>query len=396
MLRDIYIEHWFEPNIQLAFLFDIANYIFIASIILMISRHYKISGSFFTIIAISLSTPFLFNGLLFDWSKFPDQSKYLMAAQNIRTEIFVNQCFEFDFQEKFFCNTKLTIKTIIPDFIFALSPLVNLETYKSIGILNRGLFLVMIIFFYHRKIITGNLLLIFLFMPSTILYTSLSLREVIIINLMLFYIYFFFNAKYTLSILSIVLLYFVKSQNVIILVFSTFLIYIFGQEKIKIKYLFFSILLLLSIVLLFNEQILNSVNHYRRGLFLEEYGGYKSELSGVIYNQKNQLFFDFKSVSLVFVQFFEFLISPIRNINSPFLFIIVMENILLPVIFYLGFKKNKKIILIWISILLCSYLMYAPFIFNDGQIHRYKLPLILFVLFGYSLNLQKAKMIKNL
>ena len=398
MLRNINIEHWFTPNIQLTLLFDSANYIFIALIILMISRHYKISGSFFTIIAISLSTPFLFNGPQFDWTIFPDQSKYFIGSSSIRKDIFINGCFEFNFQAKMFCSTEIDYKTIIPNFIFGLSPLLNIETYRSIGILNRGFFLVMVIFFYHKKIITGNLLLIFLLMPSIILYSSLALREVIIINLMLFYIYFFFNGRYTLSIISIIILFFVKSQNIIILIISTLLVYIFGQEKIKIKSLFFFILFLLLLILLFlgfKDQILNSLNYYREGLFLEQYGEYSSALSLNIYKEKYQLNYDLNSILIVGRQFVEFIISPIRNIDSSFKIIVAMENILLPIVFYLGFKKNKKLILIWLSVLFFSYLMYATFIINDGQIHRYKLPIILFALFGYSLNLQKTKMIKK-
>ncbi|MDA7810741.1 hypothetical protein N8968_00070 [Candidatus Pelagibacter sp.] len=395
MLRHINIEHWFIPNMQFTLLFDLANYIFIASIILMISRHYKISGSFFTIIAISLSTPFLFNGTLIDWTIFPDQSKYFIGSSSIRKDILINGCFEFNFQDKMFCSTEINNKTTIPNFIFALSPLLNMESFRSIGILNRGFFLVMIIFFYHKKIITGNLLLIFLFMPSIILYSSLALREVIVINLMLFYIYFFFNGRYTLSIISIVMLLFVKSQNTIILIISTLLIYIFGQEKIKIKSLFFFILFLLLLILLFKDQILNSVNYYRQGLFLEQHGRYNSDLALSVYTEKYRINFDLNSILMIGRQFIEFIISPIRNIDSSFKIIVVMENILLPIVFYLSFKKNKKIILIWLSILFFSYLMYAAFIFNDGQIHRYKLPIILFALFGYSLNLQKTKMIKK-
>ena len=39
-----------------------------------------------------------------------------------------------------------------------------------------------------------------------------------------------------------------------------------------------------------------------------------------------------------------------------------------------------------------SYLVYSLLIFNDGTIHRYKIPILFFVLIGYFINVKKEKL----
>ena len=399
MLWEYSVDHHFVPNLLLSNLFDLANYILISVLLYIVCRHYKISKNLTFVILISLLTPFFFNGLAFDWGFLPDQSKYFKVSRDIRDSIFIKDLCTADSSKNLFCGESgmhnETDKVWYMSLFFSLSPLVSIETYRSIGFMNRGLLLFTIIFFYNKKIIKNDFLLFFLISPSMILYSSVTLRETPIIVLMIFFIYFYQNSKYLPSIICAILLYLIKEQNVLILIAAMYLIYIFEGKKVKLRALFFSQIIFLLFFLIFKDSLLIAINEARMGLFVEQFGHYGSLSSVRIYETSGMLHYNFSSLKTLLIYFFEFIISPIRDLNSGFKIIILFENIFL---FYFMFHKfkfyyieNKGAFFAWFFILLFSFFMYSSFLFNDAQIHRYKTPIIFFVLFGLAIEYKNKK-----
>ncbi len=389
------ISHHFEPDFFVTLILDSANYLLVLGIFFFLFKSNKITENLFILIVFLLATPFLFNGFLFDWSYFPDQSKYVNLSKQLRAEIFTNSsCTDF-ISQKYSCNR--TLKTSGISYFYAISPIISFETYKSLAFWNRGLFLLMLVYFLNKKVIKDELLLLLLFLPSIIMFTSLSLRETPIIVLMLLYIYFFYNNKYLLSFTCVVFLAILKVQNILILIFASFVISIFGNNKKKLVLVIISFIIITPLIFYFMEDILWWINKYRKGLFVEEFGNYKSISSLQLYDNYSRLSLDINSLKLILLGFFEFLISPARDLTSGFKILLAIENILLYLFitqkFLNAFKKDKKMFYIWIVILTFGLLMYSIFVFNDAQIHRYKTPIIIFVMFGLNLSLQKKTQI---
>ena len=152
---------------------------------------------------------------------------------------------------------------------------------------------------------------------------------------------------------------------------------------------------MLLIIFYFNE-ILWWINKYRRGLFLEEFGNYRS-VSSLLFYENIRLGLDLNSIRLISVNLINFIFSPLKDLDSLFKLVIFTENIFLYTIltyqFFKNYRSNKNETLIWFCVLVFSLLLYSVFVFNDAQIHRYKTPIIFFIIFAYNLNLKK-KIIK--
>ena len=137
-------------------------------------------------------------------------------------------------------------------------------------------------------------------------------------------------------------------------------------------------------------------NGFRKGLFAEEFGQYKSISSGYVYDLNYSINnFNLNTYKIIFLSFFEFLISPMKNLSSSFKILLVFENIVLYAFiiraFFKAYKIDKKVFYSWIIISIFGLWMYSIFLFNDAQIHRYKTPVIFFIILGLSLGLQKRK-----
>lgn len=389
------IDHWFEPQILEMFIYDLSNYLIFILILYIFYKKNYIGNKLFLISALFLLTPFLFNGFLFDWSYLPDQSKYLGLSDKIRKNYFGPT-------NLFFCDPKITLglqscentslKVGVSSLFYAYSPILNFESYKSIGFYNRFLFIISAIFFYKKKAINTFLFYLLLFSPSLILFSSVSLRDNLILLIMFFWIFYVYENKYFKAIFFSILILLIKIQNFLVFVFSILLIFLTSKKKLHQLSMIIVLILILSLSIYNFDEIIGSINKYREGLFIEEYGNYKS-ISSVIFYENIRLDFNLKSLILIINNALNFFISPLINLNSLFELIILSENIFLysflTYLFSKNYKSNKKVTLTWFLILLFSFIMYSIFIFNDAQIHRYKTPIIFFVIFAYNLNLKK-------
>ncbi len=379
---------WVQPIFIYSIIYDIASYLILSSIFFLIYKKKIISIKYLYINLIFLLTPFLFNGFLFDWSLFPDQSKYLELSYKIREN---PQTF-FEFLN----HSSKDFKLFLSSLFFAFSPILSMETYVGISLYNRFLFLITLLFLFHKKFFDNYILILLIISPSLILYSSLALRDNLIIILVLWFLYFFYQKKYFFLSITITLLILLRYPLIInILIF-------FGVSSIvkydRINNQNFIILFLVStmLIILFNNEIIDTLNFFRAGFFSEEYGRYQSMTQQSDF-ENFKIDLSLRSMPLAIIGFFNFLIPPIlKGKITLFYFVQFIETIFILLFSYIRIKFQKKInyyiLLKWLLIYFLSYFIYSLIIFNDGTIHRYKLPILFFVLLGYFTNVKKEKM----
>lgn len=376
---------WFEPIFPYNIIFDLSNYLLLSFIFLLLFKLNIIKKNLLYISLFFLSTPFLFNGFLFEWFYLPDQSKYLGRA------------YEYRESPSNFYNGDITsykqIKVALPSFFYAYSPIVTLETYKGISLWNRALFLFTWIFFTKSKFIDEYNSLLMLLAPTLIFSSSIALRENLIILLMLWFLYFYYNNKKLSLIIVTATLFLIKIQSLFTISLFLILNYLIQENKIRIKTF---ILLLISFIIMFDifsEEIFETINYLRLGFFAEEFGQYKSTSATLNY-QYFELKPNLQLFSIVYESYTNFLLTPfLKGKLTIFSLILFIEVLIIYVYLYLRIKNNKKIyfytLFKWVAVLLISYLFYSIFIFNDGTILRYKIPIFFFVIFGYFANVER-------
>ena len=372
------VNSLFEFLFPLNLFIDLVNGIFISALILFICKKNNISSALTIILFFSCFTPFLFNGLLIDWTVFPDQTKYIRRAAEMRN---------FEITENNFNPRNL--KLVITKGIYMIFPIPFIEGFKSIGFANRFALLILIIFLV-KKNFDKYFILTLIFLPSIILYSSVSLRDSLIIVISILFFHYFFEKNYLPAFLYLILLFFIKIQNaifflLIVVMFKAFFNSSFYSTKVRknLRDLF-----LLSLIFIFVtnfNDIMELFNTRRYGMYDEAYG------SGEGYIDLN-----FKNFILIGISsLFYFLISPINSFNSITGIVLIIDTVILYSVVYYFFKKtyfkNKRLVFFWLLALIGISFIYGLAIFNDGTIHRYKVVYVIPLIFA----LLKSSKIKN-
>ena len=184
------------------FLSELSNYLLLVLFLIIFVRIKLIPKEYFIIWLIFLITPFFFNYLLFDPGYMGDQFRY-MGVLN-----FVHQGADIPdkFLDKFGFSTVSTVYLVAT--IWSYVPIFSTMTVVSGAFINK--FLLLIFYCYLYKIADKKLITLTLIIPSFLLYSSLSLREIPIIIFATLTLIFMYKKKYMLTFISILLLFFIK------------------------------------------------------------------------------------------------------------------------------------------------------------------------------------------
>jgi len=400
---------WSEPAFPYSIIYDCGTYFLLSIIFLILHKKKIININLLLLSLVFLLTPFLFNGLLLDWSTFPDQSKYVNYSTQIRDlpkvifgKLFKNNLIlssnfyrEIIFDINYTMNsppTSSNLRIYIPSVLYAFSPILSVDTYKGIALFNRAIFLLTWIFFTKKKFLDKYNSIFFLIIPSLILYTSLALRESLIILLMLWFTYFFYQKRILFTGLTLLALFFLKYQ--MLLIVGIFLIFdrIIKNNSISFRFLFLTVSALVIFTFTLQDEILYLINYYRLGFFSEEFGAYKS-ISSTIGYEKFAIAFNLSSIPIILNSYLNFIIPPIFKGNFSLFYIIhLIEVFIIYIYLYIRINLqknfNRYILCKWVLVLIFSYFIYSLIIFNDGTLHRYKIPILFFVIFGYFVNVK--------
>jgi hypothetical protein len=350
------------------YIFELANYSVLVFLVILFRHFGYLNNSSFWTWCVLLFTPFLFNNFLFDPLYFGDQELYTMAA--------VDQLLPYDLPGKIInSSTNIAdVTTTLTSKLLNLVPIPMLMTYTSLAFANK--FFTLILFVWLTKFVDQDRLIIFFLVPSLILYSSLSLRDPMIIALTCVYLIHLINHKYLLAIIFLAPLIFLKVQNFSFLIVAFIAMVIFKAHKSKLGLIIFFITAIIG-SLIFQERLLDGLNIYRIAFAMEDsVYGYKffNEFNDSGLLKINSIF------SLIFIsikEFPNFLLMPLPwNWSNAFHVVQFLEGLLLlvtmiSIIIKFQLHKTLSFYPLLISLLL-GLIVYSLIAFNEGTFVRYR------------------------
>ena len=351
--------------------FDIANMLMCALATLIACRTNIIPYWIGLVLVIYSILPFLLNDFLFPASYMKDQFLYFNATSEIRS---------FNFS---YVSDK---NAIITSWFLSILPIPFVETIKSLGFFNRFLFLILFLWLYNKKFLQGMTLFFVLFYPSLVFYTSMSLRDPLILFLMIVGIICLVDKKYLAFFLVILPLYYIKFQNFFFMIFLLGIFMIFKKPPLNymIKYIFFG--LIIFGLYTYIDDIIYLLDLSRRAFFIED--GNDLQLYEPI--------LDFYTLLIYGITYLpEFVMKPLPwAADNFFQFIQSIENIfvlLFCIIFTLNaYKKDKLITIKWILFFTFVMSVHGIVVYNYGTAARYKFIFITVYIVGLAYELYKV------
>jgi hypothetical protein len=366
-LSNLHFEH---------FITDLINLVFFLIPLIYFCIKYHIKKNTIIILFIFLLTPFLFYFLL-PWYIHPDQSKYLSTIFSFRD-------FSYDKSISFLLSSRLDFSS----FLYALFPIPFVSTIISVGLINKGMLYVLVLFFLNKKKYFLTKLLLFL--PSLIFFSSTALREILVICIGVAFFYVFLEKKnYFQSFFFAGLFLLIKPHFGILCLAISVSYYVFfiklNLNLMNIKKLSFCmILILLIFIILF----------FLRDKLIEIRFGFFSEEFGYQLISKNEII----SVFTILNSFIHFFFSPLstKELNLMTIIITIENLFLLYVIIILLnkiYKKNQCKAIFWALVLLFLFLIFGFTVFNAGTIWRYKfvIQIVMISAIYFSLNSKNGR-----
>jgi len=358
--------------------YDFANLLAIFIVILIPLRIRLIPAWLAFFLVIFACIPFFLNGILFSASLFSDQFRYLDSVQSIRS---------FDF------NSYDSARVEISSRMLALIPLPYAETIQSLGFFNRLLVTVLTIWLYVSKNIRGWPLLFILFYPSLLLYSSIGLRDTLVLLFMTISVILFLEKRRLLALLFSLPLLYIKFQNFFLLIIFYFIHLSFSKGTFFHRSRYLLLPMTLAVLTPFIMTIIQILDLYRRYFFIDDGGD-----PNLYVPIKN--FAEFVIIALQSAPYF--LIKPLPwEADSLIQFVQSLENIFLcaflAYIFIKIFKFDREIALKWFIFLIAAFSIYGLTVFNFGTAARYKFPFVVIIIVGasYELYLKHGQFILN-
>ena len=367
------------------FFYDIPN---LLAILILIVASFRMSLiplwlSFF--LGVFALTPFFLNDVLFPATYMPDQFAYYDRVHEIRSQGLIAGLLNIDFDNN--------IKLLVSNWMLAIIPLPYVETIKSLGFFNRLIATAFTIWLYSSKNLRGWPLLFVLFYPSFLLYSSLALRDTLVLIFMIVPVILFLENRRLLALIVSSPLFFIKFQNFFLIVIFFVVHLYFSRGSIFYKYRYMFLIIIVGGLTPFIMEIIQLLDFYRWALFYED-GGLLSDYVPI--TTLNQ----FVVIAIQSAPYF--LMKPFPWEASNFLQLIQsIENILIFAVLAFMFLKassiDKKIALKWLVYIIAAFSIYGLVVFNFGTAVRYKFPFILIVIIGmaYELYLKHGKLILN-
>jgi hypothetical protein len=361
------------------FLYDVANLLPILIVIFVSYRFGYIPMWLTFFLGVFAFTPFFLNYVLFAPGYMPDQWQYYNFVQNIRS-FGLNDLAE-------------SIPVEVSGWMLSFIPLPYVETIQSLGFFNRLIATLLTIWLYASKNLRGWPLLFLIFYPSLLLYSSLSLRDTLVMLFMVLSVILFVENKKSLAIVISLPLLFIKFQNFfLIIVFFLAHLY-FSRDSIIYRYRHLFLLIVIAAITPFLMTIIEILDYSRLNMFIED-GGSRDSYVHI------KTIGDFIIIALQSAPYF--LVKPLPWEADSFLqFVQSFENIFififLAYMFFRTSRFDRQIALKWLVYLIAALSIYGLVVFNFGTAVRYKFPFIVIVIVGmaYELYLKHGKLILN-
>ena len=381
------VSHLFQPTSFNYILFESVNYLFCVGIAAISYKAKLIKFSHFIIWLILFLSPFFFNYLLFDPRLFTDQFSYSAQVGIFRANGL--ESFNLEFNS---LNDLRSYGLDISSLIFTFSPIPFHLTVTSLAFTNKLLVFFLFIWLYNSSK-KDNSVWLFL-IPSIILYSSLSLRDPLVIFLSTFFLFFVLKDRYFFSILILFLIALLKFQNALLLFVIYIGKFIFYAHKSYLNLFIFAVGILL-IGFVFEDLIVDGLNFFRFAFYLEDIGRSNVSLAQENLITNNETFIEIFLSCLQMLP--SFILMPLPfNATGLLQLMQSFENIFLVFLTYYLFKnayqKEKNLSIFLLMGLLIGFGIYAYVIFNVGTGVRYRFVYLypFLLTFFYISNLKKT------
>jgi len=367
--------------------FDLPNAL-VCVLVTVIAWRIKIIPNWIAILLVIYSfIPFFLNDFLFPSTYMKDQYRYWRAIEEVRSLNFFPDSFIEEGG-----RAGLFEKVVIPSWFLSILPIPFVESIKSIGFFNRFSFLILFLWIYSKNFLNGMPLLFILFYPSLLLYTSLSLKDPLVLIFMLTSTIFLIDQKYIKFFITILPLYFFKFQNFFFMILLFFIFLIFKEKKKNNKgyYLLISLIIIICSIL-FLDDIISRMNAYREGFWREN-----------VISLNTDLFQAFEPIGGIFslltdsvIALPTFLLRPLPwQVENIFQAIQSLENIFI-LFFLIVFTKkahnqNAFVTGRWVLFLVITMIVHGLVVYNAGTSVRFKYPFIVIFVVGLAYDLYKV------
>ena len=277
--------------------------------------------------------------------------------------------------------------------ILSLIPIPFIVSTASLGFSNKLVYILTIIYLKNKKSLHDISLLVFLFFPSLIFYTSVGLKDTLVWSFSCLCVYFFIKKKYFFLLIFFGLLFSIKWTNSLVLLFFFFahaVLFSEFQKKLKIYFILSLIFLMFLFLFSYEETFLFHLNKTRVGQWAA--GGQFSNPDIIGFNL-NIIFELLESLK-------RFFFSPnFHQVENSLQLFVLFENLLSIGILFIVLVKsselNKRRAIFWFGFLIAFALIYGITTINFGTLNRWKLSIIIVYIFASlldcSLNEKKKK-----
>ena len=367
------------------YIFELANFCFLAFFVIIVYKLNYINSNSLLVWVGLFFTPLLFNYLLINPVMFGDQFEYAGEIMSLKssgesistvsnTSSFTSAVFNYFPHPITFSSS-----------ILGTVPLPNYMTVTSLAFANK-LFIFGTFLWFKNFFQDENKVLLCFLIPSLILYSSLSLRDTLIIILSSFFLLNLLRGKYIFAGLLLYPIFILKIQ-----MFAIFSLYFVARLLFRAhtSYLMMGILAatMLGISFVIEEDFLMVMNTYRLGFAAEDFdlgGGAASYAGWAMYGTELGETLELHSITealyIAVLRLPEFLLMPMPwNWSNFFYPIQALESYLLIYLYYkLAGKrqlyKNREFALLTF-ILFIGLLMYSLIMANEGTFVRYRFTL---------------------
>ena len=228
-----YFVYYDYGNTLLYYIFETSNYLFCFLISLIALKLKWISKNIFFIWQVLFITPFFFNYFLFPPEYFGDQFRYVAEAYNLKA---TGESLEPPKRDTLVNNLRVSTITL-PAQILGLVPLPAYMTVTRLAFSSK--ILLFLFYLYVQKTFNDERLIIFFMIPSLILYSSLALRDIMIIIVTVFFLFAVIKDRFFLACLLWIPIGILKFQNALFLLLYPIGKFIFRANKSNVFFLSF-------------------------------------------------------------------------------------------------------------------------------------------------------------
>ena len=273
MVNEYFTLHSYGGTLEY-YLFELANFSALAFFAMFLYKlNYINSNSLLAWLAIFFA-PLVFNYFLFSPFLFGDQFRY---AAEVMYQKSSGSSLDFlsasGFKEP---AIQLTAK------ILGVTPLPNYMTVTSLAFAN--MFFLFVTFLWFKRFFSNeNEVLLYFLIPSLILYSSISLRDLLIIVISILFIINLIRNRYIFAAVFLYPLFFLKIQMFAFLLLYVIARLFFRAHKNYYLFTFFVLVVMIGGVIM-EEQILEVLNLYRLAFVAENFVAFDGSISYLAWN----------------------------------------------------------------------------------------------------------------